>query len=148
MTIYTAQLIWDTEDRAWLVTIGDLDGAHTYGRSLSAAIANARESVEVTIDSDDFDLDVAIDPAGLDPAQVERLRAAIQARELRRQAQQLDADALELIRDATDSWSARELGTIVGLSHQRINQIATHISHPRAATAERIAQIHLVEHAS
>lgn len=121
---YLARLNWDRADAVWLVRIEDLHGAHTYGRSLSAAIVNAQEAVEAAIDDVGFDLDVEIDPAGLEPERLEQLQTVLAARELRHQAQRIDGEVIATVRRAT-TWSARELSVLVGLSPARISQITT-----------------------
>lgn len=111
----------DPEDRtAWLANVVGAPGAHTFGRSLAEA---KRHAIEVAalwfdIEPDQFEIDWDVrlgDLAGT----VKRARAAMA---------HADADRVqrdEAVRALTAAGlSYRDIAELLGLSHQRVAQIA------------------------
>ena len=113
----------------WFVRCPDVPGAHSHGRTVTSARSNIREAIALVLDlpdgtplalNEEFELD--------DPAVKEALD---NARQLRKQAVDLDEQsrtatltAIATVRDSDETLSMRDLADLVGLSHQRIQQIS------------------------
>jgi predicted RNase H-like HicB family nuclease len=120
----TYQVLLERDDEAWLARVPSVPGCHTYGRSLDQARRRIREALALWVD-DAGTADLAFDvrlPREL-RREVDRARSA---RDRSREAQLLAAD--EVRRAATDlterlGLSRRDAAELVGLSHQRIQQL-------------------------
>ena len=44
-------------DGAWLVDVPELEGCHTFGKTLEDARAHVRDAVSLWLESDDFELE-------------------------------------------------------------------------------------------
>lgn len=114
------------EDRWWMVAIPELDGL-TQARRLSEAELMAREYIAVTLDVplEDVAVDVHVEKVG-PVTNIEDRIAAIEAErakaaELERQA---TAEAAQLAKDlAAAKVPLRDVGSILGVSHQRAHQL-------------------------
>lgn len=111
----------DPEDRsAWLVNVAGTPGAHTFGRSLGEA---KRHGVEVLalwfeLEPDEFEIDWDVRLGNL-AGPVKQARAAMahaEADRIRRD------DAVRALTEAGMSY--RDIAELLGLSHQRVAQIA------------------------
>lgn len=111
----------DPEDvTAWLANVAGAPGAHTFGRSLAEAKRHAVEVVALwfEIEPKDFDIDwdVKLGPLA---APVKRARDAMAHAETDRQRRD------EAVRALTEQGvSYRDIAELLGLSHQRVAQIA------------------------
>jgi predicted RNase H-like HicB family nuclease len=111
----------DPEDRtAWLVNVVGTPGAHTFGRSLAEA---KRHGVEVValwfeLEPDEFVIDWDIRLADLAES-VKQARAAMAHAEVDRQRRD---NAVRALMEAGISY--RDIAELLGLSHQRVAQIA------------------------
>lgn len=111
----------DPDDRtAWLVSVVGTPGAHTFGRSLAEAKRHGTEVVALwfDIEPDDFEIDWEVKLGSL-AAPVKRARNAMA---------HADADRVrrdEAVRALTEQGlSYRDIAELLGLSHQRVAQIA------------------------
>lgn len=111
----------DPEDRrAWLVNVAGEPGAHTFGRSLAEAKRHGVEAVALWFDvePDAFDIEWDIRLGDL-AAPVKRARIAMAHAEEDRQRRD------EAVRALTKAGiSYRDVGELLGLSYQRVAQIA------------------------
>lgn len=114
------------ESGAWLARMPDVPGCHTYGRTLQQARRRIREAFGLWVeDADHAELkfDVRL------PAEVRReVTRAHTARERSAQAQQQASEALSsAARDLTGRFgiSLRDAAELLGLSHQRVQQLVT-----------------------
>lgn len=108
----------------WAITVPDLPGTFSQVKRIDQVEANAREAIALMVDGDEdeLDLDIQIDT---DPAIVElvaELRASTEA------ATKARADEartrLRVVRALQKrELPTRDIGTLIGLSHQRIAQI-------------------------
>ena len=123
MTRYNAIFERD-ESGAWLVRIPKVPGCHTYGRTLEQARRRIREALELWIDDAKdvvLEEDVRL-PADVKTAIVRSRRARTRAERENTNAQQLTRRAAhELVEDF--GVSLRDAGELLGLSHQRVQQI-------------------------
>jgi predicted RNase H-like HicB family nuclease len=111
----------DPEDRtAWLVNVVGAPGAHTFGRSLTEAKRHAVEVVGLwfELEPDDFDIDWDIH-LGVLAGPVKEARTAMAHAEADRQRRD---DAVRTLTEAGVSY--RDIADLLGLSHQRVAQIA------------------------
>lgn len=111
----------DPEDRtAWLVNVVSAPGAHTFGRSIAEAKRHAVEVVALWFDlePDAFEIDWDLRLGHL-ATPVRRARRAMAHAEADRQQRD------EAVRALTEAGvSYRDIAELLGLSHQRVAQIA------------------------
>lgn len=111
----------DPEDRtAWLVNVVGQPGAHTFGRSLAEAKRHGSEVVALwfELEPTEFEIDWDIRLGDL-AAPVKRARAAMDHAEADRN---LRDQAVKKLTEAGVSY--RDVAELLGLSHQRVAQIA------------------------
>jgi hypothetical protein len=120
---YTAHVT--REGRWWMVAVPEIDGL-TQARRLGEAGTMARELVALVLDiePDAFDLNISIDRGGSVDVRdrlVEIAREREEAAELERR---LARHTRSLARDlAAQDVPQRDIGAILGVSHQRANQL-------------------------
>jgi len=108
------------EGGTWLVNVAGTPGAHTFGRSLGEARRHGVDMVALWFDlePEQFDIDWDVRLGDL-AAQVRQARSAMA---------HADADRLrrdEAVRALTEAgMSYRDIAELLGLSHQRVAQIA------------------------
>jgi predicted RNase H-like HicB family nuclease len=130
MSEHTHRVVATLEDGAWLADIPELEGAHTYARTLPALDRAVREVIVMAVDRPDEDmplLRLAYDYRTGDP---EVDVTAAEVRTLREQADQLAASATARTSAAAEllvahSLSVRDVAAILGISPQRVSQITT-----------------------
>ena len=111
----------DPDDRsAWLVNVVGSPGAHTFGRSLAEAKRHAVEVVALwfELEPEDFEIDWDVKLGDLAPS-VKRARDAMAHAEADRGRRD---DAVRALTEAGVSY--RDIAELLGLSHQRVAQIA------------------------
>jgi predicted RNase H-like HicB family nuclease/DNA-binding CsgD family transcriptional regulator len=119
---YRAIYSRDPDDDAWLVHIDGIDQCHSYGRTLHQASNRIEEALALWLDSapDQFELDHCW------PELVKSLASAVE------QARHTASGANRAAAEATASaalqltgmgLSRRDTAEILGLSHQRIQQL-------------------------
>ncbi|WP_282947594.1 hypothetical protein [Cellulomonas endometrii] len=120
---YTANVT--REGRWWMVAVPEVDGL-TQARRLSEAGTMARELVSLVLDVDPDAFDLTVDVVSVDGvevrdrlAEIERERAEAADLE-RRLAQHTRSLARDL---AARDVPQRDIGAILGVSHQRANQL-------------------------
>lgn len=119
----------DSNDR-WFVRCPEVRGAHSHGRTLASARSNIREAIALVLDiKDETEFDLVETVHLLDSG----LQVALNtARDLRQRAVDLEAEASSATIDAVaasanseDSLGMRDLADLLGLSHQRVQQLAS-----------------------
>jgi predicted RNase H-like HicB family nuclease len=113
----------DPEDDAWLVDIPAIQGCHTYGRTLEQARERIREALRLFIRSGEVEL---VDDVRLPVALRRRVD---RARRARLQAEARHSEAQKELTAATSSLrraglSLRDAGELLGVSRQRVHQLA------------------------
>ncbi|MFA5786164.1 MAG: type II toxin-antitoxin system HicB family antitoxin [Actinomycetota bacterium] len=123
MKTYTVVIERD-ESGAWIARVPGVPGCHTYGRTLQAARRRIREALGLWVPDAErakLEFDVRLPREARDV--VRPFRAARRrAEEAQREAQEaLGGAAGELVRAG---FSLRDAGELLGLSHQRVAQVA------------------------
>jgi predicted RNase H-like HicB family nuclease len=121
MTTYDVELT--REGGVWLVEVPGVPGysIRTFGRTLDQAESMARDAIATALDVsvDSFDLRLRV--AEADPT-LDEVRRAREAREAAARDEQ--ATLARAVRRFTESGvSQRDAARLLGLSHQRINQL-------------------------
>ena len=119
----------------WAVEVAEVPGVLTQGRNLVDAARMAREAVALVLDTDEAEVTIKLEPQL--PVEVlaavtdfqKRRSAREEAEAAERAAQQAAARAL-----VGAGLTGRDAGTVLGMSHQRIAQLA-----PGALKAEAVS---------
>ena len=111
------------ETNWWTITVPDVPGCLTQGRTLEQSMRRVREALELfEVELDKVDL---VEQVVL-PAKVRRAVATSQA--ARKRAEEEQARAQSALRTAVETLrdfgvSVRDAGKLLGLSHQRVQQL-------------------------
>ena len=111
------------ESGAWIATVPRVRGCHTYGRSLVEAKRRIREALGLWIDSGDIalDFDVHLPREALEAISESRRARERAQSERARAASDTQSAALELVDRV--GLGVRDAADLLGLSHQRVQQI-------------------------
>lgn len=114
--------VYRHEQDVWLVAVDGVPGCHTYGRTLRQAGERIREALAVWLDSDPADLDLE----HRWPPEVADLAAAVA--DARRAAAEASAAASAATVEAARRLAAmglsrRDAAEVLGVSHQRVQQL-------------------------
>jgi len=119
MSTYTA--VCRRSGRWWAVSISELKGVHTQARRLDQVPDMARDAIALMLDVNPVEVEVTVEPEM--PARVEDALAARRAaREAEEVAERATAEAAKQLLD--EGYTIRDAGRLLGLSPQRISQIA------------------------
>jgi predicted RNase H-like HicB family nuclease len=121
---YTVELEYD-EAGWWVAAVRGIRGCHTQGRSIGQVMRRAREAMMVCgVEARLVDLTPEIHL----PAEARRAVTAYSAERerLERQQESLRSSADHAVRVLTEQFglSMRDAGELLGLSHQRVHQVA------------------------
>ena len=120
---YKVELSRD-ESGAWIATVPGVRGCHTYGRSLRQVKHRIREALSLWVhDADRADLtfDVRL-PAGARRGLTQAERARARALQAQQSAQREIASTASQLTNGL-GLSVRDAADLLGLSHQRVQQI-------------------------
>jgi DNA-directed RNA polymerase specialized sigma24 family protein len=121
--VKTYRAVATQEKRFWLLSVPELDVV-TQARKLDRAEATVRDLIAVWLDVPPDSFAVEVEPQ-LDDEWTRLLR---ETREARTTADKASARASELLRTSVTTLhdaglSAREVGSLVGISYQRVQQL-------------------------
>jgi predicted RNase H-like HicB family nuclease len=130
----TYRVIYERDDNhRWFVRCPDVHGAHSHGRTLAAARANIREAIALVLELDDESGFNLAEEVRLSDPHLQQLLD--RARKLRDTASQAEEEArratVEAVAESTGSntsLSVRDLADLLGLSHQRVQQLMTGVN--------------------
>jgi predicted RNase H-like HicB family nuclease len=119
---YVAAYERDGQDDAWNVHIKGLDGCQTYGRSLRQAQARIRDALGLWLDRDPQTLLIRDElPTSLTAVAESVARARREAERAGTKAQEETTRAVKQLTDL--GLSRRDAAELLGLSHQRVQQL-------------------------
>jgi len=111
----------------WIVTIPEIQGCRTQGRSIAEGRRRIREALELFIDESDAEQAILVDDVRLPPAVWRQVRRVAAVRE---KAERLHAKAQDATRAAVGQLtvraglSVRDAAEMLGISFQRVQQLA------------------------
>jgi predicted RNase H-like HicB family nuclease len=134
MRRYTAIYTYDPDDRVWLVHLAEEERVHTDGRTLGAAKRMIRDAATLWFESNDQDIVDKVE------APADAIEAVTRYQSLRDELERTERETREALADATGrlrvaGLSMREAGEVLGLSYQRVGQVAK-TARPKAAAAK------------
>lgn len=109
----------------WAIDVPEVSGVHTQAKRLDQAEAMARDAITVMLEVPSGSFDVQVEPvldADVEKA-LEEWTESIEALEDQRQQVSIAITALLILLVRQHGLSYRDAGRIVGLSHQRVQQI-------------------------
>ena len=123
MKTYSVTYKRDPGDDAWIVEVEGMPDVCTFGRTLEEAAVNAREAIAVTVDASESEVDLEehFAVSGLDVEELVSLRD--RAQEL--QEIYLSRQRAAVLRLAEAGVSRRDSARMLGVSHQRVQQLVT-----------------------
>jgi predicted RNase H-like HicB family nuclease len=110
----------------WAISIRELKGVHTQARRLDQVADMARDAIALMLEVDPSGVEVTVEPEVPAPV-ADALAARRAAREAEHAAEQATATAVKQLLD--EGYTIRDAGRLLGLSPQRISQIAPRASH-------------------
>lgn len=113
----------------WAVSVRELKGVHTQARRLDQVADMARDAIALMLEVDPSGVEVAVEPEVPAPV-ADALAARRAAREAEHAAEKATAAAVKQL--LGEGYTIRDAGRLLGLSPQRISQIA-----PRAPRTDR-----------
>jgi predicted RNase H-like HicB family nuclease len=128
MSRHTYRVVVTREDRRWLADVPELQGAHTYARSLPSLDQAVREVVVLAADLPDEAMPELILDYDYHTGDPDLDAAALEVRHLRREADDLAAAATARTTQAAAQLvarglSVRDVGALLGISPQRVSQL-------------------------
>lgn len=124
----TYQIVVTREGDHWLADVPELAGTHTYAKTLAALDDNIREAIALVEDlpeGAEATLELVFDVHTGDPA-IDQATARVRAERerLRRAERELADETAQLARKMRADWSVRDCAALLGVSMQRVSQIA------------------------
>jgi hypothetical protein len=121
------------EDGQWLADVPELQGAHTFARSLPALDQAAREVIVLAADLPDEVMPELLIDYDYHTGDQELDRTAAEVRQLRQQASELAASAAARTGQAAADLvarglSVRDAAALLGISPQRVSQLTARAS--------------------
>jgi predicted RNase H-like HicB family nuclease len=114
------------ETGAWIARVRGVRGAHTYGRTLDQARRRIREALSLWVDdAEDAELVEEIRLPSDARKAIRRSSAARSRAELGRENAQREATAAAKLLVERLGLGVRDAGELLGLSHQRIQQLVS-----------------------
>jgi predicted RNase H-like HicB family nuclease len=128
--MYRANVYRD-ETGVWIARVPDLAGVHSNAKRLDQVAPRLAESIslalEVDVAAEEVVLIIDYQHLGLAMADSSAVRAAVDARVALHAAQRRAEDAsLAAVQTlASHGFTLRDIGTLVGMSHQRVHQLVS-----------------------
>lgn len=115
------------DGRWWMIEVPAIDGL-TQARRVSEIDDQARSLIAITLDVPSSEVEVKV--TSMMVGDVDVLTIAEHVKSLRAEAEQAEARAIEATREAAlaltkDEAPMRDIGALLGVSHQRVSQLVT-----------------------
>jgi predicted RNase H-like HicB family nuclease len=121
---YVAVYERDPEGDAWLVSVKGIDGCHTYGRTLRQAETRIREALSLWLDREPETLEITPQwPADVAMLAAEVSKARYAASKSAQTAGSTTVKAAKKLYRM--GLSRRDTADVLGISHQRVQQLLT-----------------------
>lgn len=105
----------------WAISVPEVKGVHSQAKRLDQVDAMARDAIAVMLDIDPASFHVRVEPdVPVEVAEAVQARTALREAEARAEEATRRA-AVALLRQG---YSVRDAGRVLGVSHQRVSQIA------------------------
>ena len=132
MSRRTFRVVVTREDDQWLADVPELQGAHTYARSLPSLDQAVREVVVLAADLPDEAMPELVLDYDYHTGDPELDATALEVRRLRRQADDLAATAAARTSRAAAQLvarglSVRDVAALLGISPQRVSQLTAKV---------------------
>src|SRR5438552_13469484 len=142
MSRRTFRVVVTREDDQWLAEVPELQGAHTYARSLPSLDQAVREVVVLAADLPDEAMPELVLDYDYHTGDPELDATALEVRRLRRQADDLAATAAARTSQVAGQLvarglSVRDVAALLGISPQRVSQLTAKPPSARGAIARR-----------
>jgi predicted RNase H-like HicB family nuclease len=123
----TYRAVFERDDNdTWFVRVPDVQGVHSFGRTLARADRNIQEAIALVLDVDESSFDLTRE-VRLAPDAQTVVAEAQRYREIAALSQSMSsaarARAVDVLSAGTTSLSLRDIAELVGTSFQRIQQI-------------------------
>jgi predicted RNase H-like HicB family nuclease len=133
MSDHTYRVVVTREDSHWLADVPELQGAHTYARSLPTLDQAVREVIVLATDLPDEAMPELVIDYDYHTGDPELDTTAMEVRRLRREADELAATAAARTGHAAASLvakglSVRDAAALLGISPQRVSQLTAKAS--------------------
>lgn len=124
----TYKVTFDRDESGWWqARVPDVKGCHTQGRTVDEARRRIREALSLFVDNAknaELVEDVRLSTEASKAIRVYK-RARKQAVSLEAQAAVAAREAVKVLQGAPLNMSARDAAAVLGVSHQRVHQLAT-----------------------
>lgn len=122
---YTAEVT--RENDAWIATVVDLPGAHTFAKNLTALDAAVREVISLVAElGDDIPIEVDYRYLNLDATALEAARLGEQRKALLAQQDRLGLEAVARAEALIKAgYSVRDISGLLAMSPGRVSQITS-----------------------
>jgi DNA-binding NarL/FixJ family response regulator len=130
---HSYRVVVTREDSHWLADVPELEGAHTYARSLPTLDRAVREVIVLAADLPDQAMPELVIDYDYHTGDPELDTTAMDVRRLRRQADELAAAATvqteqAAVRLVARGLSVRDVAALLGISPQRVSQLTARAS--------------------
>lgn len=132
MTTYNAVFTRE-DDGKWAVSSPDVQGAHSWGRSIQAATKHIREAIASVLDLSDEEFEAIELDSTFQVGDTELEALVVRAQETRARLETAQQDALEALQQAVEAthdgaYSMRDVAEMTNVTHSRIQQIEAELA--------------------
>jgi predicted RNase H-like HicB family nuclease len=122
----------------WAISVPELRGLHSQARRLDQVEAMARDAIALFLNADPESIAVVVKPQT--PSEVtDAVKARADLLDAERKAETATKIAVERL--LKEGYTVRDAGKLLGISPQRVSQIATNVSDRRATSAARSGRV-------
>ena len=132
---YTVKFEHGDRPHQWIASVQEIPQCHTFGRGLAQTRARIREAL-ILWEGEKAESAEIREVLPLPKATQKRIEKVHALKDrMHRLADEARARQEAIVRTLLDSWSMRDIGEVLDISHQRVNQVTTK-RRRRRATAD------------